>query len=167
MSDTNAPDEDVEAQRLEEPIRGKWDAYVPIGFARNLKRKLDECRGELAHYERAEKELPGEPAWYDPTGYGNSSKSGRYLVSAADYDKLRTIAIAAVARAKKVRAETIEEFVKICLDEAEHIRLNAERLRKFVDSNHEARCRDLCAMYLTEFANAIRALAAKEGKNNG
>ena len=117
--------------------------------------ELQRMSAELARYREAERELP-EEQWQSLS----EEQSDILCVDREHYFKLRTFATAAVARAEKVRAETIEECAKACLDEAEHIRLNAERLRKFVDSEHEARCMELCAMYLTEFANNIRALAA-------
>lgn len=38
--------------------------------------------------------------------------------------------------------------------EIAHIRGNARRLRKFVGMEHEARCRKLCALYLSDFIYA-------------
>jgi hypothetical protein len=40
--------------------------------------------------------------------------------------------------------------------QADHIDENAAALRKWADTEHEARCRELCASYLREMANTLR-----------
>lgn len=93
--------------------------YVPqlLELSRTLERELTTALTELAAYKAAERELPEEPK-----PFGNM---GDPVVYASNYDDLRTIAVASLAREGKLEAEVREM--------AEHHRAEEAKFRALLD----------------------------------
>jgi hypothetical protein len=53
---------------------------------------------------------------------------------------------------KKIRDGMAERFIAI----ADHIQENADALKKYEWEGNEARCRELCSMYIRELAHTIQ-----------